>query len=68
MDFVSSEVAQQMQAEGKFLICEEVLGHVYGISAASVRKLQASGKLPLLDLDKVADVTRLKSSGFQVAD
>lgn len=67
MDVVSPEVAHQMQADGKFLIHQEVLGHVYGIVAASVRKLQASGKLPLVDIDRVADVAKLRASGFQVS-
>lgn len=66
MEVVLPEVAQQMVADGKFLIHQQVQGHVYGISAASARKLQASGKLPLLDLDRVADVDKLRDSGFQV--
>lgn len=66
MEVVSVEVAQEMQAQGQFLLEETVLGHVYGVTSAAVRKLQALGKLPLLDLDRVADVAKLKSSGFQV--
>lgn len=66
MEVVSPEVAHQMQQEGKFLVEQQVLGHVYGITAAAVRKLQASGKLPVLDLDQVADVARLRAAGFQV--
>jgi hypothetical protein len=66
MEVISAELAQQMVQEGKFLVHQTVMGHTYGISAAAVRKLQASGKLPVLDLDRVADVARLKESGFQV--
>lgn len=66
MDVVPLDVAQQMRADGQFLIHQEVLGHVYGITATAVRKLQALGKLPLLDLDRVADVQRLREAGFQV--
>jgi hypothetical protein len=66
MEVVSVEVAQEMQAKGHFLLEQTVLGHVYGVTSAAVRKLQALGKLPLLDLDRVADVAKLKSSGFQV--
>lgn len=67
MEVVSPEVAHRMQVDGRFLVDQQVLGHIYGISAASVRKLQASGKLPLLDLDHVADVAKLRASGFQVS-
>lgn len=67
MEVISAELAQQMVQEGKFLVHQAVMGHTYGISAAAVRKLQASGKLPVLDLDRVADVARLKESGFQVS-
>jgi guanylate kinase len=66
MEVISPELAQQMVQDGKFLVHQTVMGHTYGITAAAVRKLQASGKLPVLDLDRVADVTRLKESGFQV--
>lgn len=55
-----------MAADGRFLVHQEVLGHVYGITAAAVRRLQAQGKLPLLDLDRVQDVQRLKAAGLQV--
>eukprot|EP00775_Hariotina_reticulata_P013032 gene13032-13161_t len=65
MEVVSVEVAQEMQAQGQFLLEQTVLGHVYGVTSAAVRKLQGLGKLPLLDLDRVADVVKLKSSGFQ---
>jgi guanylate kinase len=66
MEVVSLEAAQQMRAAGQFLVHQEVLGHVYGISSAAVRKLQALGKLPLLDLDRVQDVEQLRAAGFQV--
>lgn len=66
MEVVPLEVAQQMLAAGQFLVHEEVLGHHYGITSAAVRKLQALGKLPLLDLDRVQDVEKLRSSGIQV--
>jgi hypothetical protein len=67
MEVISAELAQQMVQESKFLVHQTVMGHTYGITAAAVRKLQASGKLPVLDLDRVADVTKLKESGFQVS-
>jgi hypothetical protein len=66
MEVIYPKLAQQMVQDGKFLVHQTVMGHTYGIAAAAVRKLQASGKLPVLDLDRVADVTRLKESGFQV--
>lgn len=66
MEVVPLEAAQQMRAGGQFLVHQEVLGHIYGITAAAVRKLQAMGKLPLLDLDRVQDVEQLKAAGFQV--
>lgn len=66
MHFVDAETAAEMQQQGKFIVHQQVLSHVYGITAASVRKLQAAGKLPLLDLDRVEDVARLRASGFQV--
>jgi hypothetical protein len=66
MEVVSLEAAQQMRDAGQFLVHQEVLGHIYGITSAAVRKLQAMGKLPLLDLDRVQDVERLRTSGFQV--
>lgn len=59
-------LAQQMRAEGQFLVHQEVLGHIYGITSSAVRKLQAMGRLPLLDLDRVQDVEQLRASGFQV--
>lgn len=59
-------MAQEMRASGQLLVHQEVLGHIYGITSASVRKLQATGKLPLLDMDRVADVEQLRASGFQV--
>eukprot|EP00879_Flechtneria_rotunda_P032088 GHRR01035240.1.p1 GENE.GHRR01035240.1~~GHRR01035240.1.p1 ORF type:complete len:660 (+),score=243.45 GHRR01035240.1:528-2507(+) len=65
MEVISSELAQQLQHGGSFLVQHEVLGHTYGITTAAVRKLQASGKLPLLDLDRVADVQKLKAAGFK---
>jgi hypothetical protein len=46
MEVVSVEVAQEMQAKGHFLLEQTVLGHVYGVTSAAVRKLQALGKLP----------------------
>lgn len=66
MEVVSLEAAQQMRAAGQFLVHQEVLGHIYGIPSAAVRKLQALGKLPLLDLDRVQDVEQLRAAGFQV--
>jgi hypothetical protein len=66
MDVVSLEAAQQMRDTGQFLVQQEVLGHIYGITGAAVRKLQAIGKLPLLDLDRVQDVEQLQTNGFQV--
>ena len=57
---------QVARAAGQFLVHQEVLGHIYGIPSAAVRKLQALGKLPLLDLDRVQDVEQLRASGFQV--
>lgn len=66
MEVVSVEIAQQMRAEGQFLVHQEVLGHIYGITSSAVRKLQAMGKLPVLDLDRVQDVEQLRASGFQV--
>lgn len=66
MEVVSLETAQQMRAAGQFLVHQEVLGHIYGIPSAAVRKLQALGKLPLLDLDRVQDVEQLRAAGFQV--
>lgn len=44
----------------------QVLGHTYGVTAASVRRLITSGKMVLLDLDKVEQAARLKASGFKV--
>lgn len=55
-----------MRDSGQFLVHQEVLGHHYGIASAAVRKLQAMGKLPLLDLDRVQDVEQLRASGFLV--
>jgi guanylate kinase len=66
MEVVSLAHAQQMVAEGRFLVHQEVLGHVYGVTRASVRRAQARGKLPLLDMDRVADVAQLKAGGLQV--
>lgn len=66
MEVVTLEAAQQMLQSGQFLVHQEVLGHIYGITSAAVRKLQAMGKLPLLDLDRVQDVEQLRTSGFQV--
>jgi hypothetical protein len=66
MQVVTLEAAQQMRDSGQFLVHQEVLGHHYGITSAAVRKLQAMGKLPLLDLDRVQDVEQLRASGFQV--
>lgn len=66
MNVVSLQEAQQMVADGRFLYHQEVLGHLYGVTASSVRKVQALGKLPLLDLDRVQDVEALKAAGLQV--
>lgn len=66
MEVVTLEAAQQMCDSGQFLVHQEVLGHHYGITGAAVRKQQALGKLPLLDLDRVQDVEQLRASGFLV--
>ncbi|GMH36176.1 hypothetical protein BSKO_04044 [Bryopsis sp. KO-2023] len=50
--------------EGKFLVHNKVLGNIYGIRKASVRKIQALGKVCVIDLDRVEDVEKLKKEGF----
>ncbi|KAF8071222.1 GLTP1 [Scenedesmus sp. PABB004] len=64
MVVVSPETAVALLAEGKLLAAERVGGHVYGVPAAAVRKLQASGRLPVLDLDRTAEASRLRGAGF----
>jgi hypothetical protein len=66
MEVVDAATLSAMQAAGKLLVCQRVLDHSYGISAAAVRKLQAAGKLPLLDLDLVEDAVALRGAGFKV--
>lgn len=65
MVVVSQDEAARMAAVGELLAHERVLGHTYGIAAASVRALVASGKLAVVDLDSVAHAQALKASGFK---
>lgn len=66
MEVISPEAMAALLHEGALLVHREVLGHSYGISSLSVRKLQAAGKLVLLDVDQVEDAVKLKEAGFQV--
>lgn len=54
-----------MLAYGAFVVHEEAVGHHYGITAAAVKKVQASGCVPILELDRVADAKRLRAAGFE---
>ena len=60
MTVVSREEADQLIASGGFLVYEETLGHVYGVTRAAVKKVLTSGKVCVLDLDRVADARRLR--------
>jgi guanylate kinase len=66
MERVSASEADALLMQGKILVPQKVLGHMYGISATAVRQLQVAGKLPVLDLDRVEDVEQLRTQGFQV--
>lgn len=66
MDVISQSEAQALLADDGLLVSQQVLGHVYGISAMAVKKLQTSGKLAVIDVDRVDNAAKLKQSGFQV--
>ena len=66
MEVVPREKADAMLATpGVFLVHETTLDHVYGITAAAVKKVQSSGRVCVLELDHVADARRLRDEGFE---
>ena len=66
LEVVPREQAEAMlAAPGTFLVHERALDHVYGITAAAVKKVQASGRVCVLELDHVADARRLRDEGFE---
>jgi guanylate kinase len=63
---ISEAEAAALRTSGGLLAAQTVMGHTYGIRAASVQQLQAEGRLALLDLDRVEQARGLKAAGFKV--
>ncbi|EFJ40819.1 adenylate kinase [Volvox carteri f. nagariensis] len=58
-----AEAEAIMAAEG-FALHKEVMGDVYGTELAAVKKVAASGRVPILEVDHVADAVELRRRGF----
>ncbi|GAX74660.1 hypothetical protein CEUSTIGMA_g2108.t1 [Chlamydomonas eustigma] len=65
MEVVSKEEANALLASGAFLVHEAALDHVYGITVGAVKKVQATGRICVLELDHVTDAKRLRDQGFE---
>lgn len=65
MHVVPREEAQSLLASGQFLVHEETLDHIYGITRAAVKKVQASGRVCVVECDHVADARRMREEGFE---
>lgn len=59
--------AEALLAAGQFLVHERALDHLYGVTRAAVKKVQASGRVCVVELDHVADAQRLREQGFDAA-
>lgn len=56
--------ADAIQAAGGFATYREVLGEVYGITTAAIKKVGASGRVPVVEVDHVEDASALRARGF----
>ncbi|GFR43730.1 hypothetical protein Agub_g4841 [Astrephomene gubernaculifera] len=62
---VSREEAAAISAAEGFMTYREVLGEVYGITVAAVKKVAASGRVPIVEVDHVEDAAALRRRGFE---
>ncbi|KAG1679244.1 hypothetical protein FOA52_009273 [Chlamydomonas sp. UWO 241] len=64
MEVVSADEAKVLIETGAFIVHEEAMGHVYGVTRGALKRVQASGRVPVLELDRVADAKALREAGF----
>ncbi|GLC37755.1 Adenylate kinase [Pleodorina starrii] len=56
--------AEALRASDGFAIVREVMGEIYGTSLTAVKKVAASGRVPVLEVDEVGDAAELRRRGF----
>lgn len=62
---VSREAFNALAATpGALLLAHEAMGHMYGISLQSIKKVGASGCIPVIEVDAVADAVALRDGGL----
>ncbi|PNH05620.1 Adenylate kinase, chloroplastic [Tetrabaena socialis] len=67
MTVVTREEAAGIIAADGFVLHREVLGDVYGTTLAAVKKVGASGRVPILEVDHVEDAVELRRRGFDAS-
>lgn len=67
MAIISKAEADAVTAAGGWATRREVLGEVYGITVAAVKKVGASGRVPIIEVDHVEDAAALRARGFDAA-
>jgi hypothetical protein len=65
MQVVSQDEARQLAASGAFLYSRTAMGHTYGVQRQAVKKVQATGRVCVVELDHVEDAKKLRDSGFE---
>ncbi|GIL93290.1 hypothetical protein Vretimale_15687 [Volvox reticuliferus] len=64
MNVVSRADAEAIIASEGFALHKEVMGEIYGTTLVAVKKVAASGRVPILEVDHVADAVELRRRGF----
>lgn len=61
---VSREEAEAIAAADGFALQKEVMGELYGTTMAAIKKVGASGRVPIVEVDHVEDAVALRQRGF----